>query len=86
MENEKNTSQSKAVGKAAGLKKRTEESLEAIIAQASSSEPVLSDKNVTKYFALRSETIKAVRADHEDIKDLTKHGRKYGLYYLAAGD
>jgi hypothetical protein len=64
---------------------RTQESLEAVIGQIEGSAPVISDKHITKYFALKSEMIKAIRSDHEDLKDLTKNSRKFNLFYLIAG-
>lgn len=86
MDEQKSTSQSSEVVKRnPRVHSKTEESLKAIIAHVDGAEPALSDRNVAKYFALKSETIKAVRADHEDIKELTKHGRKYNLYYLLVG-
>ncbi len=83
MAEETSTSQSsEAIDRSPRVRRKTEERLQAIIAQVDGSEPTLSDKNVAKYFTLRSEEIQAIRADHEDIKDLTKHGRKYNLWYL----
>ena len=85
MAKQKSTSQSKAVSKAPTLQKRTEERLEAVIGQIENSDTLLSDKHIDKYFDLRSKTIKAIREDHKDIVDLTKHGRKYALFYAIAG-
>lgn len=84
MAKQKNTSQSEIIPNKSNLRKRTEERLEAVIGQIENNDTLISDKHIDKYFELRNKTIKAIREDHKDIVDLTKHGRKYALYYAIA--
>jgi hypothetical protein len=68
------------------VKTRTEENLDVLVGQLENSMPQqFSDKHIDRYFDGQERLYEYIREDHKDEKDLIKHGRKFGLAYLAVG-